>query len=92
MIKEELNEIFKAYDLIISPIILTKDEYKLEPYNLLANISGLPAMAIPYNKDKKGNSRGLSLMAPAYREDNLLKISNIYEDINKEINKVGGEA
>ncbi len=92
LIKEELNEIFKAYDLIISPIILTKDEYKLEPYNLLANISGLPAMAIPYNKDKKGNSRGLSLMAPAYREDNLLKISNIYEDINKEINKVGGEA
>lgn len=84
LIKDQFYTIFKDYDLILCPEPLSKEDFEFKEYALAANMAGLPAMVMPYEKD----FLGLHFIGPMYGEDILLKIAYAIENMDK----TGGEA
>lgn len=83
LIKKELHNILKEYELLLCPELLDGDEFLDREFALSANMAGLPAMAIPYDE-----SMGLHLVGSMYGESTLLRMAYACEAIAK----VGGEA
>ncbi|MDX2190695.1 MAG: Asp-tRNA(Asn)/Glu-tRNA(Gln) amidotransferase subunit GatA [Bacteroidota bacterium] len=87
LIKNEFDEIFKNHDLLVmptSPITafkigeLTNDPmamYLADIFTVSANIIGAPGISIPIGKDSEGLPIGLQIMAPDFKEEELLKFS-----------------
>ncbi|MGN9163854.1 amidase family protein [Tissierellaceae bacterium HCP3S3_D8] len=83
LIKNEFNNIFKSCDLILCPEPLSEDGFRFKEYTLAANMTGLPAIVVPYEK----SSVGLHFIGSIYGEDTLLKMAYACEAVDK----VGGE-
>jgi len=88
LIQDKTNEMFKEYDFIISPTtphtpfeIGTKHTdptvmYLEDIFTVQANLSGNPAISIPFGKHSNGLPIGLHLMADHFKEADLLAFSN----------------
>ena len=52
-------------------------------FTVPANIAGLPAISVPFGKDKKGMPVGMQFMGPQLEDDMLFSIAKILEEENK---------
>ncbi len=82
LIKDEYAKVFKAVDLILSPVapgtankfgaLADPMEMKLSDlYTISVNLAGLPAISIPVEKSAGGMPVGLQLIAAAFEEQTL---------------------
>lgn len=88
LIQDKTNEMFKAYDFVISPTTPhtpfergTKHTdptvmYLEDIFTVQANLTGNPAISIPLGKHSNGLPIGLHLMADHFKEADLLALSN----------------
>ncbi len=97
IIKEDFDNLFKDYDLIISPTAPTtafklgekKDPlemYHADIFTVPVNIAGVPAISIPAGFDSKGLPIGLQMIGPHFGEGKILQAAYTLEkilDINK---------
>lgn len=93
MLKRELKQIFKEYDVILSPTMpilpykigeMIKDPlllYLSDVDTVLANLVGIPAISIPCTFSN-GLPIGLQLMSDKDREDLLLSVAYTFESLN----------
>ncbi|MBM3177623.1 MAG: Asp-tRNA(Asn)/Glu-tRNA(Gln) amidotransferase subunit GatA [Bacteroidetes bacterium] len=84
MIRNEMLKIFSTVDLILMPTAPTTayalgtfsnnpvEMYLSDLFSIQANVSGIPAISIPFGKDKNGLPIGLQFMSADFREDDLL--------------------
>jgi aspartyl-tRNA(Asn)/glutamyl-tRNA(Gln) amidotransferase subunit A len=84
LIKEELEKIFSTFRLILMPT--TPDvawklnensadplkEYLADIYTVIANLAGIPAISFPVSQSDNELPIGMQLMAPAFKEKELL--------------------
>ena len=90
LISQEFNEVFKSYDILITPTSPTvafkrgsKTSNPVEMYlsdvlTIPANIAGIPAISLPCGFDN-GLPIGLQLMSAPLNESLLLKTAKSYE-------------
>ena len=91
MITKEIENVFKKYDLIAGPTMPTtpfligeKINDPLQMYmndvdTVSANLTGHPAISIPINS-KVNAPIGIQLLAPFFREEELLKAGKLIEE------------
>jgi len=93
IIKEEIENVFEDVDAIIAPVAPTApfklgekvDDplkmYLTDVFAATANLSGIPAIAIPsgFNNDKL--PLGFQLMGPRFSENILFSLGELYEEI-----------
>jgi len=91
LIKNDLDEVFKDCDVIMtptSPTVAFKVGEKLSDplsmylsdiYTIPANLAGIPAISIPCGFSQSGLPIGLQLMGKAFDEEMLLRVSYTYE-------------
>ena len=94
---EKVKSIFTEFDAIILPVSPTTafkiGEKKNDPiemfladiYTVFANLTGIPAIAIPLFKHSNGMPYGLQLMASHLNELTLLSLSEKIIELNKTI-------
>ncbi|MBN1834449.1 MAG: Asp-tRNA(Asn)/Glu-tRNA(Gln) amidotransferase subunit GatA [Spirochaetales bacterium] len=90
-IRQELERVFAAVDLILLPVYpcaaFKRGEEGLDPftqklsdlYTCLANLAGLPAMSFPVSVEN-GLPVGMQFMAPAFAEELLFEACGRYEE------------
>jgi aspartyl-tRNA(Asn)/glutamyl-tRNA(Gln) amidotransferase subunit A len=86
LIRQDLSKAFKDFDLIIGPTMpilpFKLGEKLLDPLEMymcdvdtvIANLAGIPAISVPCSSSQ-GLPIGVQMMAPALREDVLIKIA-----------------
>ncbi len=91
LIKNDLDEVFKDCDVIITPTSPTVafkvgekisdplSMYLSDIYTIPANLAGIPAISIPCGFSNSGLPVGLQLMGRAFDEEMLLRVSYTYE-------------
>jgi aspartyl-tRNA(Asn)/glutamyl-tRNA(Gln) amidotransferase subunit A len=91
LIKNDLDEVFKSCDVIMTPtsptVAFKVGERVLDPlsmylsdiYTIPANLAGIPAISIPCGFSQSGLPIGLQLMGKAFDEEMLLRVSYTYE-------------
>ncbi|MEP7321245.1 MAG: Asp-tRNA(Asn)/Glu-tRNA(Gln) amidotransferase subunit GatA [Saprospiraceae bacterium] len=94
LIKNKLDELFTEYDALIlpvSPVLPWKIGEKIDDpvsvyladiFTVLANVAGVPGIAIPSGKNKDGLPIGIQLLGKSWDELMLLSIT---ESLNKMI-------
>ena len=103
LIKQSYDEIFKDYDMILSPVAPTTaykigekrtdpvEAYMGDIYTVPVNIAGLPALSMNCGFDKDELPVGMQLIGSTFSEDTLLRAAYNYEQAYKaEITKTGG--
>jgi len=105
LIKDAYNDLFKRYDMILSPVAPTT-AYKLgeniddpmkmymgDIYTVSVNLAGLPAVALPCGFDQQGLPVGFQLIGDAFTEDKLIGAARAYQSRTDHYKKQpGGEA
>ena len=93
-IKEEIFNAFKSVDLIATPTTPTSafkigeklddpvSMYLCDSFSAPANLSYVPAIALPSGHDKRGLPLSVQFMAPAFCEHYLFDIGKKFEEIN----------
>src|SRR6056297_1601374 len=92
LIKNDFDELFEEYDLIVSPTTPTtafKIGEKMDPLEMYAadiftvpvNIAGIPAISVPCGFDQKGLPIGIQLMGPHFEEEKLIQAAYSLEKI-----------
>mgnify|MGYP006312502415 FL=1 len=87
MIFEKTKEIFREFDVILSPVSpgtafsfnQRKDPlamYLEDVFTVHANLTGMPAISLPVGKHSNNMPFGLQLMADQFQERKLLTISD----------------
>jgi aspartyl-tRNA(Asn)/glutamyl-tRNA(Gln) amidotransferase subunit A len=91
LIKNDLDTVFKGCDVIVTPTAPTVafkvgekisdplSMYLSDIYTIPANLAGIPSISIPCGFSKSGLPIGFQMMAPAFEEEMLLRISYTYE-------------
>ena len=91
LIKNDLDEVFKDCDVIMTPTSPTVafkvgekvsdplSMYLSDIYTIPANLAGIPAISIPCGFSQSGLPIGLQLMGKAFDEEMLLRVSYTYE-------------
>lgn len=91
VIKNAYNELFKKYDLLLSPVSPTtafkigeKVDNPLEMYladicTVPVNIGGLPGISVPCEVDSNGLPIGFQLVGKAFDEETMLRAAYTYE-------------
>ena len=69
---EEINELFKEYDVIISPTFGGRQL-------LITNLTGHPVVTIPTGFDKKGHPTGITFIGNLYQEGVILAFANAFQ-------------
>jgi len=94
-IKEEIIEVFKDVDFIATPTTPTSAfklgeklndpvaMYLCDIFAAPANLAGIPAIALPSGKDKKGLPLSIQFMAPHFCENSLFEIGKKFENFLK---------
>lgn len=90
-LQQEFQKAFESYDLLLLPVtggvapLLQGEEgdflktYEKDVYTVSANLTGMPAIALPCGKNKDGLPMGFQLMANHFEEDKLLQAAYAYE-------------
>lgn len=73
MLIEEVNKLFKNYDVIIAPNSRSRQL-------LITNLTGHPVISIPNGFDKKGRPSGLTLIGNLYDEGSILALAKAYQE------------
>ncbi len=82
------DTVFERFDLILAPVApetaypVGADKVKLyqnDKYTALANLAGLPALALPCGKDSDGMPVGLQLIGKPFAEQTLLQAGFAFE-------------
>lgn len=92
LIKNDFDELFKEYDLIVSPTTPTTafkigekrdplEMYAADIFTVPVNIAGIPAISIPCGFDQKGLPIGLQLMGPHFAEGKIIQAAYTLEKI-----------
>jgi aspartyl-tRNA(Asn)/glutamyl-tRNA(Gln) amidotransferase subunit A len=88
IIREKTKAILGKYDFMVMPITPTTafklgehtenplEMYLADLFSVQANVVGVPAISIPYGKDKNGLPIGLQVIADDFEELKLLHFSN----------------
>ena len=91
MIKSAYDELFKRFDLIISPVAPTtaykigeniSDPMKMymgDIYTVSVNLAGLPAVSLPCGFDENGLPVGFQLIGDSFSELKLIKAARVYQ-------------
>jgi aspartyl-tRNA(Asn)/glutamyl-tRNA(Gln) amidotransferase subunit A len=94
----DFDKVFSEVDVIIAPVSPTpafklgeKASDPLQMYladilTVSANLAGIPGLAIPSGKNKKGLPLGFQLMGPRNSENTLFALGELYQ---KEANDIG---
>lgn len=92
-IKNQLIEAFKKCDVIIMPIMLSDalefghsisdpvSMYLEDLFTIIANITGVPALAVPFATGKKGLPVGFQILAKHHNEKVLFDVAKKYQSI-----------
>lgn len=86
-IKEEFNDIFQKYDLIIGPTTIesalkknedlsAKNGYLSDYFLIPANLTGVPSMSIPFITNEEGLPIGMQILANKYQEKIIYQFAN----------------
>lgn len=91
LIRKEFSDLFKTYDLILSPVAPTtawklgeksKDPlemYMEDVYTVPINIAGVPAISVPCGKDASGMPVGMQLIGKPFDEKTLIRAAYTFE-------------
>ena len=91
IIKKEVEEVFKDVDCLIAPVAPTPpfklgekvddplQMYLTDIYAATANLSGIPALALPFGFNSKGLPMGFQLMGPKFSEPLLFEMGKRFE-------------
>ncbi len=91
LIRDDFSKVFEKCDCIIMPVApttafkigeKTDDPLKMylsDIYTIAANLAGIPAISIPAGFDNNNLPIGLQIIAPAFQEQKLLRISRMFE-------------
>ena len=91
LIRRDLEQAFEKCHCIMMPVAPTtafrKGEKTADPmtmylsdiFTVPANLAGIPAISIPCGFDSSNLPIGLQILTPAFSEDKLLRIANMYE-------------
>ncbi|WP_084289107.1 Asp-tRNA(Asn)/Glu-tRNA(Gln) amidotransferase subunit GatA [Pedobacter nyackensis] len=104
LIREKMEEMLSSFDVVISPVTPTPafnigeniDDplvmYMADIFTVLANLTGIPAIALPLGNNAQGLPLSIQLMARHFGEQELLSLSDAFlsaekvEPINKQAN------
>jgi len=88
---QDFDNVFDEVDAIIAPVAPTPafklgektsdplQMYLADIFTVSANLAGLPAIAIPTEKNKENLPLGFQLMGPRFAEKTLFELGKIYE-------------
>jgi aspartyl-tRNA(Asn)/glutamyl-tRNA(Gln) amidotransferase subunit A len=91
LIRNDFDEVFRAVDLIASPVAPTPafkigekvDDplamYLSDIYTISANLAGLPGICLPAGFSSTNLPIGLQLLAAPFAEENLLRAARMFE-------------
>ncbi|MBN1392728.1 MAG: Asp-tRNA(Asn)/Glu-tRNA(Gln) amidotransferase subunit GatA, partial [Sedimentisphaerales bacterium] len=91
LIRGDFTKAFEKCDAILMPVSPTtafkigekvNDPLKMylsDIYTIAVNLAGIPGISIPCGFDDKNLPIGLQILAPAFGEEKLLRISRMYE-------------
>ena len=91
LIRQQVNDIFKSYDLILSPVCATtafpigqkrsiEEDYTSDLCTVIANLCGIPAASVPVGLSSEGLPVGLQFMAPHFEEQRLFDVALYLEN------------
>ena len=88
LIRDKVEDLLQNYDVLISPVAPTtafkigensQDPlvmYMADIYTVLANLAGIPAIALPIGNNKEGLPLSIQLMGSRFNEQQLLNLSH----------------
>ncbi|MFA8449651.1 MAG: Asp-tRNA(Asn)/Glu-tRNA(Gln) amidotransferase subunit GatA [Bacteroidales bacterium] len=87
-LSNEIHSILKGNSFIISPTcpltackkeeqLSFQDQYRMDIFTVLANLTGLPAINIPTGKGDNNLPLGIQLIAPLFNEAGLFNVSKL---------------
>jgi len=101
ILRDKSNEILSKYDFILSPTTPSTafkhgevndpiQMYLEDIFTVLANLTGLPAISLPFGKNSTGLPFGIQLMGKKFGEKNLLAFSkqlekNLLSDVTQSL-------
>lgn len=94
VMKNATDAIFESVDLLLLPTTPTTafeigaindaiQMYLQDIFTVHANITGNPAVSIPFKQHSNGMPYGIQVMADRFREDKLFEFIKVIEDVNK---------
>ena len=95
LIKYDFAKVFSEVDVLITPATpstafklgeKSQDPlamYLSDVFTVAANIGGICGLVMPIDNDKNDLPIGLQLLAGSFKEENILKLGNFIEKINK---------
>ncbi len=93
VIAQEYKEVFRKYDLILTPVTTGKipdlgtslnspvKMYEGDIYTVTANLTGLPAMSLPCGSDSQGMPAGMQLMGKPLGESTIMKAAVAFQSV-----------
>jgi aspartyl-tRNA(Asn)/glutamyl-tRNA(Gln) amidotransferase subunit A len=94
LIKQDYDEAFKEVDVLCAPVSPTTafrfgdntadplQMYLADVMTINANLAGICGMSVPCGFDGQGLPIGLQILAPAFKEDVMLRTGYTYEQAN----------
>lgn len=86
-IKRQYEELFGRFDMLLGPVTdkcapmlgeaskRPLEAYESDIYTVTANLTGLPALCVPWSKDAQGLPVGVMLTAPRFGEERLIAVA-----------------
>ncbi len=92
-ISNEFDQAFTEVDVIVAPVTPQvgikmdektnlRDNYLSDKFAIPANLTGVPAMSVPYKKAKNGHPIGIQLYAQRYNEADIYQVAKQMEVYN----------
>ncbi len=94
LISNEFKKLFEKYQVILTPVTPVKPwklgiygenpvkMYDNDIYTVIANLTGMPAISVPYGNYENGMTGAVQLMANCFDERNMIKVARRVEQSN----------
>ena len=101
LVRNDYDRAFERFDVILGPVApetaprlggQTEDPvraYLADIYTVAANLTGYPAISVPFGRDGQGLPVGIQLSAAAFREDLLFRAGLVLEENHKVVEHYG---